>query len=421
MTATAAPAAVDQSTEPVPTGWDIARIRALFPALGTGAAYLDGAAGTQTPTSVVDAIAGAYTGGMSNTGGAFAASARSQGLEDGARAAVADLVGGTAAGVVFGPNMTTLTFRFADALSRGWQPGDSIVLSRLDHDANVRPWVLAAERAGVEVRWVDPVRPSLELPAAAFAAVVDESTRLVAVTAASNVVGTRPPIAEISALAHAVGALCYVDGVHATPHGPVDVAELGADLYVTSAYKWAGPHIGIAVADPALLDTVRPAKLASSTDEVPDRFEWGTPAFADLAGVTAAVDHLAALAPGAAAGASRRERLLTSMRAVQTWEDALFAELLAGLGAMPAVHLIGSAARRTPTAWFTVDGHTPLEVAEACGRAGVNVWNGHNYAWELAGLLGIRDAGSAVRAGVVHYTEAADVHRLLDVVGTLAA
>lgn len=414
-------------------GYDVERIRALFPALDTGAAFLDGAAGTQTPSSVVEAIADAYAGGMSNTGGAFAASHRSQGLEDAARAAVADLLGGTAGGVVFGPNMTTLTFRFADALASRWRPGDSIVLTRLDHDANVRPWVLAAARAGVEVRWVDPVRPSLELPAAAFAEVVDERTRLVAVTAASNVVGTRPPIAEISALAHGVGALCYVDGVHATPHGPVDVAALGADLYLTSAYKWAGPHIGMAIADPALLESIRPAKLASSTDEVPDRFEWGTPAFAALAGVTAAVEHLAALAPsvpewsgtsgspgaGRAAGESRRARVLASMAAVEHHEDALFAEMLDGLGSLPGVHLIGSAARRTPTAWFTVDGHSPLAVAEACATAGVNVWNGHNYAWELSGLLGIRDAGSAVRAGLVHYSDAADVHRLLDVVATL--
>lgn len=395
--------------------YDIARIRTLFPALSTGAAYLDGAAGTQTPTSVIDAVAAAYAGGMSNTGGAFAASHRSEEIEEGARAAVADLVGGAGADVVFGPNMTTLTFRFADALAAQWRPGDNVVLSRLDHDANVRPWVVAAQRAGAEVRWADPVLPGLELPAGVVGALIDGRTRVVAVTAASNVVGTRPPVAEIAALGHAAGAVVYVDGVHATPHGPTDIAALGADLYVTSAYKWAGPHIGIAVGRPELLERLRPAKLASSPDGVPDRFEWGTPAFADLAGVTAAVEHLAALAPDPAA-TSRRDRILSSMRAVREHEERLFARLLAGLDDVPGLRLIGAATQRTPTAWFTVDGRTPAEVAARCAAAGVNVWNGHNYAWELAGMLGIRDSGSAVRAGIVHYNNDSDVDRLLKVV-----
>jgi cysteine desulfurase family protein (TIGR01976 family) len=406
------------SVRSVTDAYDIARIRSLFPALSTGAAYLDGAAGTQTPTSVIEAIAAAYAGGMSNTGGAFASSRRSEEIEDAARAAVADLVGGDAGGVVFGPNMTTLTFRFADAFAADWADGDNIVLTRLDHDADVRPWVRAAARAGVQVRWADPVLPSLELPAATVGALIDERTRLVAVTAASNVVGTRPPVAQIAALAHGVGAVVYVDGVHATPHGPTDVATLGADLYLTSAYKWAGPHIGIAIGRPELLERLRPAKLASSADTVPDRFEWGTPAFADLAGVTAAVEHLAALAPDPTA-TTRRARVLSSMDAVRAHEERLFSRLLDGLAAVSGVRLIGGAPDRTPTAWFTVEGHTPLAVAEHCAAAGVNVWNGHNYAWELAGLLGIRDAGSAVRAGIVHYNDDSDVDRLLEAVAML--
>jgi selenocysteine lyase/cysteine desulfurase len=206
--------------------------------------------------------------------------------------------------------------------------------------------------------------------------------------------------------------------VHATAHGPVDMRALGADFYATSAYKWSGPHIGAVVADPALLETVRPDKLASSADTVPERFERGTAAFADLAGVTAAVDHLAALTPGTG---MRRERLLASMTAAEEHELTLFGVLLAGLETMPHVTVYGKPARRTATAYFTVAGRTPLEVARHLAAREVNVWNGHNYAWELTAVLGIRDAGSAVRAGLVHYNDRSDVDRLLEGVAGLSS
>ncbi|MGI5271464.1 cysteine desulfurase-like protein [Nonomuraea sp. CA-218870] len=382
-------------------------VRAAYPALADGYAYLDGAAGTQAPQPVIDAIAGAYRQGIGNVGGAFPASHRSEAIVAGCRAAVADLVGGHPDGVVLGPNMTTLTYRLAQALAKQWGPGDEVVLSRLDHDANVRPWV----HTGATVRWaeVDPVTG--ELPVEQYAELIGPRTRLVAVTAASNVLGTRPDVAAICALAHEAGALTYVDGVHATAHGPVDMKALGADFYATSAYKWSGPHIGAVIADPALLETVRPDKLDSSSDEVPDRFEWGTAAFADLAGVTAAVDHLAAMVPGTG---TRRERLLASMAAAEAHELELFGHLLAGLESIPHVTVYGKPARRTATAYFTVAGRTPREVAEELAAARVNVWNGHNYAWELTAALGIRDAGSAVRAGLVHYNDRSDVDRLLE-------
>ncbi|MEV4101111.1 cysteine desulfurase-like protein [Nonomuraea sp. NPDC049649] len=385
----------------------LASVRAAYPALADGYAYLDGAAGTQVPQAVIDAIAGAYRQGIGNVGGAFPASRRSDEIVAGCRAAVADLVGGHPDGVILGPNMTTLTYRLAQALAKQWGPGDEVVLSRLDHDANVRPWV----QTGATVRWaeVDPVTG--ELPVEQYADLIGPRTRLVAVTAASNVLGTRPDVAAICALAHEAGALTYVDGVHATPHGPVDMKALGADFYATSAYKWSGPHIGAVVADPALLETVRPDKLASSADTVPERFEWGTAAFADLAGVTAAVDHLAAMVPGTG---TRRERLLASMAAAEAHELELFGHLLAGLESMPKVTLYGKPARRTATAYFTVAGKTPREVAERLAAARVNVWNGHNYAWELTAALGIRDTGSAVRAGLVHYNDRSDVDRLLE-------
>jgi cysteine desulfurase family protein (TIGR01976 family) len=397
--------------------FDVGAVRAAYPALADGYAYLDGAAGTQVPTAVIDAIAGAYRAGIGNMGGAFPASERSAALEAEVRRAVADLVGGVPEGVILGPNMTTLTYRLAATLARGWQPGDEVVVSQLDHDANVRPWVQAAERAGALVRWAEVDRQTGELPAAQYGALIGERTRLVAVTAASNVLGTRPDVAAITAQAHAAGALTYVDGVHATPHGPVDVTALGADFYATSAYKWSGPHIGAVVADPALLEPLHPDKLAPAPDEVPTRFEQGTPPYADFAGVTAAVEHLAGLDPDAAG--TRRERLLASMTAVARHEQALLDVLLGGLAAMEHVTLYGKAPSRTATAYFTVAGQTPAQVAAHLAQQRINVWNGHNYAWELTAVLGIRDRGSAVRAGLVHYNDRAEVDRLLAAVAGL--
>jgi cysteine desulfurase family protein (TIGR01976 family) len=397
--------------------FDVDAVRKSYPALADGYAYLDGAAGTQVPASVIDAIGDAYRAGLGNVGGAFPASERATAIVAGSRRAVADLVGGDPDGVLLGPNMTTLTYRLAYTLATTWRQGDEIVVSRLDHDANVRPWLQVAARAGVTVRWAEPDLATGELPAAQYADLVNGRTRLVAVTAASNILGTRPDVAAIAAVAHATGALVYVDGVHATAHGPVDAAGLGADFYATSAYKWSGPHVGAVVAAPALLDRLRPDKLASSPDEVPWRFETGTAPLADLAGVTAAVEHLAALDP--AATGTRRERLVASMAAAEAHEQRLFATLLDGLAAMAHVRLYGAAAHRTATAYFTVDGHSPRAVAGYLAARRVNVWNGHNYAWELTGALGIRDAGGAVRAGLVHYNDRTDVDRLLAAVAAL--
>ncbi|MCF6476316.1 cysteine desulfurase-like protein [Nonomuraea sp. MG754425] len=387
----------------------IKEVRAAYPALSDGHAYLDGAAGTQTPRPVIDAIATSYRTGIGNVGGAFPASHRSDAIVAACRAAVADLVGGHPDGVILGPNMTTLTYRLSRALAG---PGDEVVLSRLDHDANVRPWT----QTGATVRWAEVDPTTGELPVEQYADLINERTRVVAVTAAGNILGTRPDVPAIAELAHRAGALMYVDGVHATPHGPVDMRALGADFYATSAYKWSGPHVGAVIADPALLETVRPDKLASSPDTVPERFETGTLPFADLDGVTAAVDHLAAMVPGTG---NRRERLLTSMAAAEAHELALFAVLLEGLEQLPYVTVYGKPARRTATAYFNVAGRTPRQVAEHLAKLGVNVWNGHNYAWELTGALGIRDSGGAVRAGLVHYNDRSDVDRLLDGVSRL--
>ena len=256
---------------------DVAAVRAAYPALADGYAYLDSAAGTQMPGPVIDAISAAHRSGLGNAGGVFPASLRSADVTAQCRQAVADLVGGVAEGVILGPNMTTLTYRLANTLARAWGPGDEVVVSRLDHDANIRPWVQAAARAGAAVRWAEVDLPAGELPVGQYDSLLSERTVLVAVTAASNVLGTRPGVAEITARAHAVGALSYVDGVHATPHGPIDVAALGADFYATSAYKWSGPHVGAVIAGPGLLESLHPYKLEPARERCPSGSSRGRP------------------------------------------------------------------------------------------------------------------------------------------------
>lgn len=389
--------------------FDVTRARADFPALAEGLAHFDGPGGTQVPTAVSDAVAAAMRSAVSNRHGPFPSSRRADAIVDEARAAVADLVGGDPSGVVLGQSMTANTYVMAGALARTWRPGDEVVLSRLDHDADVRPWVQAAARAGAVVRWADVDPATAELPVEQYDALLTERTRLVALTAASNATGTRPDVRAVADRAHAVGAVVHVDGVHATPHLPTDVRELGADLYATSAYKWYGPHIGCTVGDLALLETLRPDKLLPSSDAVPDRFEHGTPSFAHLAGVTAAVDWIASHGTGA----SRRERVLSAMAAFQEHEERVFARLLDGLAARDDVTLVGRPARRTPTVAFTVEGRTPQQVAADLGAQGVCVWAGNYYAVELMSALGLEDRGGAVRAGVVCYTTDEEVDRLL--------
>jgi cysteine desulfurase family protein (TIGR01976 family) len=395
----------------------IASIRSQFPALRGGGVPLDGAAGTHVPDAVIEAVRMAMRSSMANAGGAFAASRVSTEAVAEARAAVADLVGGVADGVVLGPNMTTLTFHLADALSRTWRPGDEVVVTSLDHDANVRPWHVAAERAGATVRRADFDPDSGELTVAAIEAQLSERTRLVAVTAASNAIGTRPDVAAIAALAHDAGALTYVDGVHATAHVPVDAGAWGADFYALSTYKLYGPHAGAVVADPGLLATLWPAKLAPAPDRVPHRFERGTPPFEMLAGMRAAIDWIAGLtgAPG-----TRRARLAAAFAAYDHASRALLARMLDGLAAIDGVRLLGAPRRRTPTASFLVEGRAPAEVADALARRDVAVWAGDNYAYELMRRFGLDRSGGAIRASIVLYNSVDDVERFLEAVADVA-
>ena len=398
-------------------GLDVARVRGLFPALADGFVHTDGPAGTLLPESVARAVAHAMRQPVANRGGVFPASGRAEAIVSGARSAVADLVGGAPAGVILGANMTTLTYRIARTLARTWRPGDELVVSRLDHDANIRPWLQMAEETGVLVRWAEVDIETGDLPDWQYDQLLTERTRLVAVTAASNAIGTRPDVAAIAARAHAVGALVYVDAVHAAPHGFLDRRALGADFLALSAYKWCGPHVGAVVADPGLLEQMWPDKVLPASDRVPERFETGTPPFELLAGLPAAVDHLAGLCTEATG--SRRERLRTSMAAVGDYEGELFGWLDDALRAMRHVQVLGRPEDRTPTLSFTVANLMPRQVTAELSRRGICAWDGDYYARELFDALGVNEAGGAVRLGLAHYNTAEEIGYVIDAVAAL--
>ena len=299
---------------------DVNGVRAHFPALQHGAAHFDAPGGSQTPDVVADAIRDTLLRPLANRGTSTAAARNAEEVVHACRQALADLLNVRPDDVIFGRSMTALTFDLSRAISADWRPGDEVVVSRLDHDANVRPWVIAAARAGATVRWVDFDPATAELPVENIDAQLSGRTRLVAVTAASNLIGTMPDIAAIAERTHAAGALLYVDGVHYTPHATVDFGELGADFFACSPYKFLGPHCGVVAGRPDLLAALRPDKLLPSTDRVPERFELGTLAYELMAGTTAAIDFLAGLA---GVEGPRRERLRASMGAVARHEDDL--------------------------------------------------------------------------------------------------
>ncbi|WP_153397607.1 cysteine desulfurase-like protein [Ornithinicoccus halotolerans] len=390
---------------------DVPAIRDRFPALAEGAAHFDGPGGSQTPVDVAEAVAATLTSAIANRGLVTTAERRAERIVHEARDAVADLVAGPAEGVVFGRSMTALTMDLARALSRDWAEGDEVVVTSLDHDANIRPWVIAAGRAGATVRWAEFDPATGELDPQAVAAQLSDRTRVVAVTGAANLIGTRPDVPEISRLAHEVGALVHVDGVHLSAHAPVDMARLGADVFACSPYKFCGPHLGVQVGRPELLEQVRPDKLLPATDQVPERFELGTLPYELLAGTTAAVDFLAGL-EGTAVG-SRRTRLVASVTALEEQEDRLRARIESGLAAVEGLTCYSRAVRRTPTLLFEVEGVASAELSRELAAAGVNAPAGSFYALEASRRLGLGDGG-AVRVGLAPYNDDADVDRLLE-------
>ena len=389
--------------------YDVNRLRARVPGLREGAAHFDGPGGTQVPDEVADAISETLRAAVSNRGRGTAAERRADDIVVGARQAMADLLGADPRGIVFGRSMTQITMDIARTLAQDWGPGDEVVVSRLDHDADVRPWVIHAERAGATVRWADFDPATGEMAPDDVLRHVTPRTRLVALTGASNFIGTRPDLAAVSVGVHEHGALFYVDGVHLTAHAPIDVAAIGCDFYACSPYKFLGPHLGVLAASPDLLETLHPDKLLPATNVVPERFELGTLPYELLAGVTAAVDVLADLVPGEG---DRRARVLTSMEALEDYEDALHARMREDLESIPGIRLYSNAKHRTPTETFTIDGHASADISAHLASRGVNAPAGNFYALEVSRWLGLGDAGG-VRVGLAPYSDDDDVDRLI--------
>ena len=399
------------TTDNLTRTYDVAALRAQLPALAGGAAHFDGPGGSQTPLPVARAVHDTLVAAIANRGSVTAAERRAEQVVVGARQALADLLGADPRGVVFGRSMTQLTYDMSRAIAKTWRPGDEVVVTRLDHDANIRPWVQAAAAVGAVVRWVDFDPTTSELAPNAVADVLTDRTRLVAVTAASNLIGTRPDVPEIARLVHARGALLYVDGVHYTAHVPVDVASLGADLFACSPYKFLGPHCGVVAASPDLLETLHPDKLAPSTEVVPERFELGTLPYELMAGAAAAVDVIAGLVPQG--DGSRRQDVLTSMAAVEAHEDRLRERIEAEVVAMEGVTLWSRAGVRTPTLLLTFADRPAAQVYAGLAEQGVNAPAGSFYAIEASRHLGLGDTGG-LRIGLAPYSDDRDVDRLLD-------
>lgn len=400
-------------------------IRSLFPALarqhhGQPLVYFDGPAGSQVPASVARTVADHMLHHNANHGGVFITSQESDAVLAQAHQACADFVGSDdPQTIIFGANMTTLTLAFSRALARTWQPGDALVVTQLDHDANHTPWVLAARDAGVEVRVcpVDPIDCTLDLDV--LARLLTPGTRLVAVTAASNAVGTLTPLSRIAELAHAVGAQLFVDAVHLAPHGLIDVAAMGCDYLVISAYKFFGPHVGILWGRRELLEPLRAYKVRPAPEQLPDRFMTGTQNFACIAGTLAAVEYLADLGRRVDPTAStRRAALAAAFAAITTYERDLGAKLIAGLCQVPSVRVWGITDpgrmhQRVPTVSFTHDRLAPRQIAQRLAAVGINVWSGNYYALPLTESLKLEPAGM-VRVGLLHYNTGEEVQRLLN-------
>jgi cysteine desulfurase family protein (TIGR01976 family) len=407
---------------------DVDRIRARFPALartdedGRPFVWVDAPGGSQVPESVIDAVAGHYRRGLSNTHGAFLSSEETDRVIAEARRAAADLTGADPGEIVFGPNATTLLLHLSRSFGKTLRPGDEVVLTRLDHDANVRPWALAAADAGATVRWVDVDERDVTLDLASFDEALTERTKLVAFTLASNAVGTIPPAAELIARAKSVGALVALDGVHFAQHRLMDLHGLGADILACSPYKFFGPHLGVVAARREVLESWVPYKLIPASDDAPERWETGTQNHEGLAGVSAAADYVAGL--GVDRG-SRRDRLSSAYEAIAEHERDLARRFLEGLTTLPDIPLWGiedpdRLSERTPTFALRVGSQHPAETAKSLAALGIFVWDGDYYAREVMTRLGLLESGGAVRIGFCHYHTAGEVDRVLEALASLS-
>lgn len=402
---------------------DTSAVRSRFPALsrtldGLPVVYADGPGGTQVPDQVIAAMSGYLSRGGSNLGGPFVTSEETMAVVADARTAGADLFGAARPDeIVFGQNMTSLTLALGRALARTWRPGDEIVCTTLDHDANVSSWMQAAGEAGAAVRLVDFDRETGRLDPGAVAAALTDRTRLVAVTHASNAIGTVVDVAAVAEAAGAAGALTFVDAVHYAPHGAIDVARIGCDFLAASAYKFFGPHTGLLYGRAERLAAIDAVRIRPAPGEPPGKWESGTQSFESLAGVTAAVDYLASLGEGT----DRRSALVSAMERIGEHEAALSARFLEGVSSVPevTVHGVAGVLGRTPTFAVAVEGRSARSVAEELGCDGIFVWDGHYYALEVMRRLGVLDTGGLVRIGFVHYSTLDEVDRVVEALASL--
>ncbi|MGD8813393.1 MAG: cysteine desulfurase-like protein [Anaerolineales bacterium] len=406
---------------------DVSRIRAEFPALDSDTIFFDNPAGTQVPKRVIERVKDYLQKTNANHGGPFATSVASDAIVMQAREAMAYFLNAVhAEEIIFGPNMTTLTLSLSRSLARELQPGDEIIVTHLDHDANITPWTLVADDRGCRVRWVDFDVEDCTLRLEGLENQLNERTRLVAVGYASNAVGTINPIQRIVQLAHQVGALCYVDAVQYAPHGLIDVQALDCDFLVVSGYKFFGPHVGALFAKKEHLASLRPYKVRPAPDDPPGNFETGTQNFEGIAGLLGALEYLSWL--GETFGAEHAERfdgvrpdmrlhLMQAMSALRAREMELSRSLMQTLSTIPGLRIYGITDldlldHRVPTVSFRMDNHSPRQIAEALARKGIYVWDGNYYALAVTERLGVEDRGGMVRVGLVHYNTQDEIKRL---------
>jgi cysteine desulfurase family protein (TIGR01976 family) len=405
---------------------DINAIRSQFPALAGDAVYFDNPGGTQVPQRVVAAMSDYLIKSNANRSGAFKTSETSDEILEIARQAMADFLNANQAEeIVFGPNMTSLTFTISRALARSFNTGDEIIVTHLDHDANISPWMQIAEDRGCQVRWLDFDVEDCTLMLSQLDDLLSSKTRLVAVGLASNAVGTINPVAHIARKAHDVGALCFVDAVQYAPHGVIDVQKLECDFLVVSAYKFFGPHIGALFGKHQLLSELTPYKVRPASNQPPGKFETGTQNHEGIAGALAALEYLAEI--GERYGqehvenfspdlADQKKALEMGMTAIRAYELELSRALVSELESIPGLRIYGISEtreldRRVPTFAFNIEGYTPRSIAEELGKRGIYVWDGNYYALAVTQRLGVEDSGGMVRVGPVHYNTAGEIER----------
>jgi cysteine desulfurase family protein (TIGR01976 family) len=410
---------------------DLSWVRSQFPSLhqtvnGFPAAFLDGPGGTQVPKRVIDAITRYLAQSNANTGGAYLTSRQTDTIIADARRAMADFLNCDPDEIIFGPNMTTLTFAMSRALGREFGPGNEIVLTHLDHDANISPW-RALEETGATIRFVDVNESDCTLDMNDMARKINPHTRLVAAGYASNAVGTINNVKEIVRLAHASRALAYIDAVHYAPHGPIDVRDLDCDFLVCSTYKFFGPHMGVLYGKREHLKRLRPYKVRANTDAIPNRWEWGTLNHECIAGITTAIEYLSEVGHHADPGVqTRRDALLAAYDAIHHHERGLMARLIAGLLELPGLKLYGISDpsrfdQRCPTIAVRIQGRTPLELASQLGERGIFTWDGNYYALNLTERLDVEKDGGFLRIGLVHYNTEEEVDRVIGSLREIAA